>query len=101
MHIASTFAPSDAGLCLVRPDAPVSPLLLSDRLISLAKDADRAGLTGTATKILMLAYSVLDEPPAAVADFGGELLASVAEASGILRGEVPPARFWPGMPDSI
>ena len=41
----------------------VSPLVLSDRLIALAQDADRAGYTGTAEQLISLAYSVLDEAP--------------------------------------
>jgi hypothetical protein len=41
----------------------VSPLVLSDRLIALAKDADRAGYTGTAEQLLCLACAVLDEAP--------------------------------------
>jgi hypothetical protein len=40
---------------------PVSPLILSDRLITLAIDADRAGLTGTAGRLVKLACAVLDE----------------------------------------
>ncbi len=38
-----------------------SPLLLADRLISLAQEADRAGLHDSATRLLGLVYSVLDE----------------------------------------
>ena len=46
------------------PDHPpgVSPLLLSDRLVTLAEDADRAGYRGTAERLLDLAAQVLDEP---------------------------------------
>jgi hypothetical protein len=40
-----------------------SELVLSDRLISLAKDADRAGYIGTAEHLLTLACSVFDEAP--------------------------------------
>jgi len=36
---------------------------LSDRLIALAKDADRAGFTATADKLVTLACSVFDEAP--------------------------------------
>ena len=43
--------------------APVSPLVLSDRLIALAQAADRAGFTDTAGKLVNLACSVLDEAP--------------------------------------
>jgi hypothetical protein len=42
---------------------PFSELILSDRLISLAKDADRAGYTDTAEHLLTLACSVFDEAP--------------------------------------
>lgn len=42
------------------PAAP-SPLVLCDRLISLAKDADRAGLVNTAEQLVKLAHIVLDE----------------------------------------
>jgi hypothetical protein len=41
-----------------------SELVLSDRLITLAKDADRAGYTDTAAHLLTLACSVFDEAPA-------------------------------------
>jgi hypothetical protein len=41
----------------------VSPLVLSDRLIALAQDADRAGYTGTAEQLLCLACTVFDEAP--------------------------------------
>jgi hypothetical protein len=44
---------------------PVSPLTLSDRLLSLAQDADRAGFSGTAARLLGLAHSVFDETPTA------------------------------------
>jgi hypothetical protein len=40
---------------------PVSELVLSDRLISLAEDADRAGYTDTAESLVALACSVFDE----------------------------------------
>ena len=40
---------------------PVSALTLSDRLISLAQDAERAGLIGTAQRLVRLACSVFDE----------------------------------------
>ena len=43
--------------------ATVSPLVLSDRLLTLARDADRAGYTGTAEQLLTLACTVFDEAP--------------------------------------
>lgn len=39
----------------------VSELVLSDRLIALAEDADRAGYTDTAERLVSLACSVFDE----------------------------------------
>jgi hypothetical protein len=38
-----------------------SPLVLSDRLISLAQDADRAGYAVTAEHLVHLAHIVLEE----------------------------------------
>jgi hypothetical protein len=43
------------------PKPAVSELMLSDRLISLAEDADRAGYIHTAERLLTLACSVFDE----------------------------------------
>lgn len=42
----------------------VSPLVLADRLLALAQDADRAGFIGTAQHLLSLAHTVFDEKPA-------------------------------------
>jgi len=43
-------------------DKPVcSELILSDRLIALAQDADRAGYRDTAERLVTLACSVFDE----------------------------------------
>ena len=42
----------------------VSPLTLSDTLLSLAEDADRAGLTRSAVRLLRLAHTVCSERPA-------------------------------------
>ncbi len=41
----------------------VSELILSDRLIALAQDADRAGYKNTAERLITLACSVFDETP--------------------------------------
>ncbi len=43
------------------PTPPPSPLVLSDRLISLAQDADRAGYAVTADHLVHLAHIVLEE----------------------------------------
>ena len=40
---------------------PSSPLMLSDHLITLAQEADRAGYTSTARRLITLACSVFDE----------------------------------------
>ena len=58
-HLRPTAAPAP-------PPNPLlaSPLVLCDRLITLAQDADRAGRPGTATTLIQLAHSVFDEPPA-------------------------------------
>jgi len=42
---------------------PVSPLVLADRLLSLAQDADRAGFAKPAERMLRLAYAVWNEQP--------------------------------------
>ncbi len=41
----------------------ISPLMLSDHLLKLAEEADRAGLAGAATMLIGLAHSVLDKRP--------------------------------------
>ena len=41
----------------------VSPLTLSHTLLSLAEDADRAGLTRSAARLLRLAHVVCSERP--------------------------------------
>ncbi len=43
--------------------APVSKLVISDRLIALAQDAERAGYTSTAHDLVNLACAVFDESP--------------------------------------
>ncbi len=48
---------------LLSQNRRVSPLMLADRLISLAEDADRAGHPQAATTLIGLAYTVLDERP--------------------------------------
>ncbi len=48
-----------------RTPTPISPLVLADRLITLAQDADRAGYRASATRLLGLAYAVFDEQPCA------------------------------------
>jgi hypothetical protein len=39
----------------------VSPLILCDRLIALAQEADRAGHVATASDLVRLAHSVFEE----------------------------------------
>ncbi len=47
------------------PAICVSPLMLADRLLTLAQDADRAGFFKPAERLLKLAYAVCDEKPLA------------------------------------
>ena len=55
-----THSPPQAPL----PDrAMFSPMILSDRLITLAQDADRAGFAITAEHLVHLAHTVFEEPP--------------------------------------
>ena len=59
-----TLSPSTLRRVSVQPPAyqgAVSPLVIADRLITLAKDAERAGYRGTASHLVELAYSVFDE----------------------------------------
>jgi hypothetical protein len=42
---------------------PVSKLVISDRLIALAQEAERAGYTSTAHELVDLACAVFDETP--------------------------------------
>ena len=42
--------------------ASVSPMVIADRLITLAQEADRAGYRTAASSLVTLMYSVLDEP---------------------------------------
>jgi hypothetical protein len=48
------------------PHNVVSPLVLCDRLLSLAQQADQAGFDTTAKRLLALATTVLDSPPPAL-----------------------------------
>jgi len=45
------------------PVSRISPLMLSDRLLRLAEEADGAGLRVTAEHLLALASDVLDQKP--------------------------------------
>ena len=44
------------------PPPMASPLILCDRLISLAQDADRAGFAVTAEHLVHLAQAMFEEP---------------------------------------
>jgi hypothetical protein len=43
--------------------APISKLVMSDRLISLAQEAERAGYVSTAHDLVTMACAVFDEAP--------------------------------------
>ena len=45
------------------PAPQISPIMLADRLITLAQDADRAGLPKAARVILRAAERVCEQPP--------------------------------------
>lgn len=47
----------------IRQPATLSPMTLSDRLITLAKDADTAGYAMTAEQLVRLAMTIFDEAP--------------------------------------
>ena len=49
--------------CAPALPAGISPLMLSDQLLTLAQQADRAGFAGTAEQLVGLACAVLDAPP--------------------------------------
>jgi hypothetical protein len=55
------FATIEPGLLLTT--TTLSPMTLSDRLITLAKDADTAGYAATAEQLVQLAMTVFDEAP--------------------------------------
>lgn len=40
---------------------PFSPLVLADRLITLAQEADHAGYASSASRLIGLVYAVLDD----------------------------------------
>ena len=42
---------------------PVSPLMLADRLITLAQEAERAGYRSSASLLVGMAYAVFEETP--------------------------------------
>jgi hypothetical protein len=48
-----------------QPYPLTSPMILSDRLLSLAEAAERAGFTDTADDLVRLAHRVFDEKPQA------------------------------------
>jgi hypothetical protein len=54
---------SAPSLAAYVPQNSVSPLMLADQLLTLAQDADRAGLHRPAERLLKLAYAVYGEKP--------------------------------------
>ncbi len=55
---------STPSLVAAVPQSFVSPLMLADQLLTLAQDAERAGLHRPAERLLKLAYAVYGEKPA-------------------------------------
>jgi hypothetical protein len=61
---SAAFSLNVSSVAPVRQSAQaVSPLMLADRLLSLAEDAERAGLHRPALRLVRLAYAVCDEKP--------------------------------------
>ena len=64
----ASISPASPLPCLPLADAryamgaPCSPLVLADRLITLAQAADLAGFPGIAIQLVALALAALDEP---------------------------------------
>jgi hypothetical protein len=56
---------TEAGRATDQADRPAccSHLVISDRLIRLAEEADRAGYTATAHQLVDLACAIFDEAP--------------------------------------
>jgi len=52
-----------SNLVAASPSTSVSPLMLADQLLTLAQDAERAGLHRPAERLLKLAYAVYGEKP--------------------------------------
>lgn len=66
---AAAFVPSAPDAWA--PDAQMSVLVLADRLLTLAQDAERAGLMDTADHLVRLAHDVFDEEAGLDAFEGG------------------------------
>jgi hypothetical protein len=69
---------------LSAPTPTVSPLVLADRMLDLAKEADRAGYATTAGRLLDLALAVLDNPPAP--RFKSQPVSAAADPTATLAG---------------
>ena len=51
--------------------AQLSPLVLADQMITLAQQADRAGYRAAASRLVGLAYAVLEPRPTGAGESGG------------------------------
>jgi hypothetical protein len=54
---------STTSLAAILPQTSVSPLMLADQLLTLAKDAERSGLHRPAERLLKLAFAIYEEKP--------------------------------------
>lgn len=59
---AMSAAPSTGAMSAPQP-VIVSPLVLADRLLGLAQDADQAGLSRPAADLVRLAFAMYDVQP--------------------------------------
>ena len=61
-HLSPTLRPATIRPMPLSGQKAASPLVLCDRLITLAQDADRAGFAVTAEHLVHLAHSMFEEP---------------------------------------
>jgi hypothetical protein len=59
----TTSSTTQAGAVPGTHPVTVSPLVLADRLLGLARDADQAGLRRPAADLVKLAFAMYDEQP--------------------------------------
>jgi type IV secretory pathway protease TraF len=68
------------------PIRMASPLMLADRLLTLAQDADRAGYLDAASQLITLVYAVLDQQVPSYAAIVAATGAARADTWGDSRG---------------
>jgi len=61
--MSTTMSTQTGGIQTSSHPVTISPLLLADRLLGLAQDADQAGLRRPAADLMRLAFAMYDEKP--------------------------------------